>query len=167
MNGAVSWIALGIVAAAGGAGVAVLGKVGMAGMDPALATTLRSVVMTLVLLGLSLATGKLRGLSLGGSGLDGRAATVIVLAGLCGAVSWLAYFAALRLGGAAQVAALDRLSLPLVAVLSVLFLGERYGWRGWAGVVLVVVGIYLVASDRMPDAGAVGREAPGGDVREG
>ena len=37
MNGAVSWIALGIVAAAGGAGVAVLGKVGMAGMDPALA----------------------------------------------------------------------------------------------------------------------------------
>lgn len=54
-----SWVVLGLIAALGGAGVAVLGKVGLAGIDPTLATTVRSAVMTLVLVGVSLATGKL------------------------------------------------------------------------------------------------------------
>ncbi|MGD8281522.1 MAG: EamA family transporter [Gemmatimonadota bacterium] len=68
-------------------------------------------------------------------------------AGLAGAISWLAYFCALRVGAAAKVASIDRLSVAFVVVFASLFLGERYGWRGWLGVVLVVAGLALVASD--------------------
>lgn len=143
-----SWIGLGILAALGAAGVAIFGKIGLGGIDATVATTLRSLVMSLVLLALCLSTGRLTGFVRGTGGVDGRAATFIVLAGLSGALSWLAYFAALRVGGAAQVAALDRLSLPLILVFGVLVLGERYGWRGWVGVALVLGGIYLIVGDR-------------------
>lgn len=143
-----TWISLGLIAALGGAGVAVLGKVGLVGVDPTLATTARSIVMTVVLLMASLASGSFGGLS----GLDVRAWTFVVLAGLAGAISWLAYFAALKIGAAAQVASIDRLSLAFVVLFSSAFLGERYGWRGWVGVTLVVIGILLVASDPTPNA---------------
>lgn len=149
-----SWIVLGLIAALGGAGVAVLGKVGLGSVDPTLATTLRSIVMTLTLLGVAAAGGQLRGLTSNALAVDGRAWMFIILAGLSGAISWLAYFAALRLGTATQVASIDRLSLAFVAVLAALFLGERFGVRGWTGVVMVVLGIVLVASDSTgPTAG--------------
>jgi len=142
-----SWVGLGLIAALGGAGVAIFGKVGLESVDPTLATTARSVVMTGVLIGVCLATGRLPGLGGGGGQIDARAWMFIVLAGLAGAVSWLAYFGALRIGAAAQVASIDRLSLAFVVVFSASFLGERYGWRGWVGITLVVTGILLVASD--------------------
>lgn len=158
------WIGLGCVAALGGAGVAIFGKVGLAGVDPTAGTAIRSVIMAVVLVGVGLSTGTLQKALSGTSSLDRRALVFIVLAGLSGAVSWLAYFAALRVGGAAQVAALDRLSLPLVLVFGALFLGERYGWRGWIGMVLVLGGIYLIGSERPrsdPEADAVRTARPG------
>jgi transporter family protein len=143
--GSFGWIGLGLVAALGGAGVAIFGKVGLAGVDPTLATTLRSVVMTVMLLGVSVAAGVLRPSTV--TTVGGRAWTFILLAGFSGAISWLAYFAALRIGAAAQVSSIDRLSLAFVMLFAVLFLGERYGWRGWTGVTLVVVGILLIVAD--------------------
>jgi transporter family protein len=142
-----SWVGLGLIAALGGAGVAIFGKIGLEAVDPTLATTARSAVMTVSLLGVCLATGRLQGLVGPSGGIDARAWVFIVLAGLAGAVSWLAYFGALRIGAAAQVASIDRLSLAFVIVFAATFLGERYGWRGWVGIVLVVAGILLVASD--------------------
>ena len=71
----------------------------------------------------------------------------IILAGLSGAISWLAYFAALRLGVASKISALDRLSVAFIFVLSMIFLGERHTWQGWLGLGLLVSGVYLIASD--------------------
>lgn len=144
--GSFGWISLGLVAALGGAGVAIFGKLGLTAVDPTLATTLRSVVMTTILVGVSSATGAFRPSTMAAVG--SRAWTFILLAGFSGAVSWLAYFAALRIGAAAQVASIDRLSLVFVMLFGALLLGERYGWRGWTGVALVVLGILLIAGDR-------------------
>jgi transporter family protein len=101
--------------------------------------------MTVMLLGVSVAAGVLRPSTV--TTVGGRAWTFILLAGFSGAISWLAYFAALRIGAAAQVSSIDRLSLAFVMLFAVLFLGERYGWRGWTGVTLVVVGILLIVAD--------------------
>ena len=142
-----SWIVLGLLAALGSAGVTLFARLGLQSIDSTLATTLRSAVMTAGLVGVALATGSFRSLARGAEALDARAWLFIVLAGASGAGSWLAYFAALKLGPAAPVAALDRLGLPLVFVLGVLVLGEKPGWTGWLGLALAVTGISLIALD--------------------
>jgi len=51
---------------------------------------------------------------------------------------------ALKSGPVAGVAALDRVSVALVFVLAILFLGDPFSWRGAAGAALVVGGAILL-----------------------
>jgi transporter family protein len=142
-----TWLVLGLISALTAAGVAIFGRLGMSRADPVLATTLRSVIMTATLFAALAATGLLR-TRMGEVGqLTDREWLFITLAGVCGAASWLAYFAALRLGSAGQVGAVDRLSIVFVFVLAALFLGEHYSWKGWLGVALMVGGVFLIAGD--------------------
>jgi transporter family protein len=59
--------------------------------------------------------------------------------------SWLCYFRALKIGQAAQVAPIDKLSVVLVAIFGAVFLGERLSGTGWTGVALIGLGAILVA----------------------
>ena len=141
------WILLGLISALGAAGVAIFGSIGLSKVNSTLATTLRSIIMATMLVVITLLTGQLQTVWRGGSNLDNRAWFYIVLAGLAGATSWLAYFAALKLGVTSKVAAIDRLSVAFVFLLSILFLGETHSWRGWLGLFLLVGGVYLIAAD--------------------
>ena len=69
----------------------------------------------------------------------------LLLSGAATGASWLCYFRALKLGHAAQVAPIDKLSVVLVAVFGVLFLGESLSNRNWLGVALIAAGAVLVA----------------------
>jgi bacterial/archaeal transporter family protein len=142
-----TWLILGLLAALTAAGVTIFGRIGMSRADPVLATTLRAVIMTATLFAV-LATTGLLGTKWGEvQSLTGREWLYITLAGVCGAASWLAYFAALKLGAAGQVAAVDRLSIALIFILAVVILGERYSWRGWLGLALMLVGVLLIVRD--------------------
>jgi transporter family protein len=132
------WIVYALLAAFFAALVAVLGKIGVRDVDTTLATAVRAVIMALFL-GPAL-LGKLGGLD----EIPGRAFVFIVLSGLAGAASWLFYFLALKHGPATGVAALDRLSVVLVFVLAVVFLGEALTWEPALGAVLVVAGAILL-----------------------
>lgn len=143
------WLWLGLLAAAGAAGVAIFGRLGLQRADILLATTLRSVVMSAALVGVAGAMGRIGGLIEAPRNLDLRAWVCVLGAGLCGAGSWLAYFAALKLADAGPVAALDRLSFPLIFVLGVVLLGEEAGWRGWVGLALALGGTYLIVWDQV------------------
>jgi transporter family protein len=67
------------------------------------------------------------------------------LSGLATGASWLCYFRALKIGNAAQVAPIDKLSVVLVAVFGAIFLGERLSGANWLGVALIAAGAVLVA----------------------
>jgi bacterial/archaeal transporter family protein len=69
----------------------------------------------------------------------------LILSGLATGASWLCYFRALKLGDAARVAPIDKLSVVLVALFGVIFLGERLSGVNWAGVALIAAGALLVA----------------------
>ncbi len=112
----------------------------MKNVDATLATAVRAVVMMAVLVVAAALLGKLRGLP----SIDGRSFLFIFLSGLAGAASWVFYFVALKHGPAVGVAALDRLSVPIVFVLAILFLGDAFSWKGAAGALLVVVGAILL-----------------------
>jgi bacterial/archaeal transporter family protein len=134
------WIAYALLAALFAALVAVLGKVGLKDVDATLATAVRSVVMAGFLVTVALALGKAGKLD----EISRRAFLFIVLSGVAGAASWLFYFLALRDGPATGVAALDRLSVVLVFVLAVVFLGEAFTLKAALGAVLVVAGAILL-----------------------
>lgn len=122
--------------------VAIFGKVGIQNLDSTLATTVRSVIMAIFLLGVSLSLGKLKGFAV--TSFSGKEWLFIALAGIAGALSWLFYFLALKGGPATGVVAIDRTSVIFVAVLAAVFLGEVFGWKQGVGVVLIALGAYLV-----------------------
>lgn len=134
------WIVYSLLAALFAALVAIFGKVGIAQVDATLATAVRATVMMVFLVAVAGVMGKFRSIS----EIDGRALTFIVLSGLAGAASWLFYFVALKHGPTAGVAALDRVSVALVFVLAVLFLGDPFTWKGLLGAALVVAGAILL-----------------------
>lgn len=69
----------------------------------------------------------------------------LTLSGLATGASWLCYFRALKLGNAAQVAPIDKLSVLLVAIFGALFFGEQLSLTNWLGVALIGFGAVLVA----------------------
>jgi transporter family protein len=68
-----------------------------------------------------------------------------LLSGLATGASWVCYFRALKIGDAAKVAPIDKLSVVLVALFGVMFLGERLTVPNWLGVALIATGAILIA----------------------
>jgi len=71
--------------------------------------------------------------------------TFLILSGIATGLSWLFYFRALQLGQASQVAPIDKLSLAITVVLAIIFLQEKVSFSIIIGVVLMVIGTYLIA----------------------
>lgn len=126
------------------AATAVLAKAGSDGIDPDLATLIRTVVVLVCLLALVTATGKWTG----SEPLSRRTVLLLVLSGVATGASWLCYFRALKAGEVSKVAPVDKLSVVLVAVFAVVFLRERLNVREWLGVGLVAAGVVVLALKR-------------------
>ena len=120
---------------------AIFAKVGLEAVDADLATLVRTVVILVVLSGFVYFAGKWRN----PFELSSRTWLFLMLSGLATGASWVCYFRALKIGDAARVAPIDKLSVVFVAVFAVLFLGERLSLPNWLGVVLIACGAVLVA----------------------
>jgi len=79
------------------------------------------------------------------SSVSGRTWLFLLLSGAATGASWICYFRALKLGDAARVAPIDKLSVVFVSVFAVLFLGERLALPNWLGVIMIACGAVLVA----------------------
>jgi transporter family protein len=139
-----SWLFWALLSAAFAALTAIFAKVGVEDINSHLATFLRTIVV-LVSLGLILsATGQF---SHPGP-MPTRSWIFLVLSGLATGASWLCYFRALKLGPATLVAPIDKLSVVLVALFGVIFLGERPSLNGWIGIALIAAGAVIIAVKR-------------------
>ncbi|MEX1063911.1 MAG: EamA family transporter [Candidatus Paceibacterota bacterium] len=134
------WLIFALLSAIFAALVAIFGKIGIANLDTTLATTVRSFIMFVFLLVVSLSMGKLHLLNTIGS----KPFKFIVLSGVAGALSWLFYFSALKFGLASRVASVDRLSVVFVVLLAALFLGEALTIKSVLGVILLTAGAVLM-----------------------
>ena len=137
------WVLFAFLSALTAALVAIFAKLGLRDVDPTLATTLRSIIMAVFLLCVAWMLGKFNGFSL--HHLSGKEWTLLVLAGVSGALSWLFYFFALRDGSASAVVAIDRLSIVFVVLLAAVFLSETINWRTLLGSVFMVAGALLIS----------------------
>ena len=136
-----SWTFWAALSAAFAALTAIFAKVGVEGVNSDFATFLRTLVIIAVLAAMLTLLGEWRPLG----AISSRTYLFLTLSGLATGASWLSYFRALQLGPAARVAPIDKLSVVLVAVFGVLFLGERLSGPNWFGVALIAAGAVLVA----------------------
>ena len=136
------WLIFAILSAVTAALVAIFGKIGLEGVDANTATMIRAGIMFVVLTLVILFTGKLGQISTILS--NQKAFFYILLSGVAGALSWLFYFVALKLGKASQVAPIDRLSVVFVIIFAALILGEKITQKVAIGTALMAAGAILV-----------------------
>jgi transporter family protein len=135
------WLIWALLSAVFAALTAILAKLGVQGVDPDLATLVRTAVVIVALAGFVFVAGKWRN----PAELSGRTLLFLVLSGLATGASWLCYFRALKFGEASKVAPVDKFSVVLVAIFAYLFLAERLSTRDWWGICLVAAGVVLLA----------------------
>jgi transporter family protein len=139
-----AWLPWALGSAVFAALTAIFAKIGLDGVDSDFATLLRTFVIIAVLGAFVAATGKWRN----PLALPTRSVTFLVLSAFATGASWVCYFRALKIGEAAKVAPVDKLSVVLVAVFAVAFLGERPAAREWFGIGLVAVGVLVLSLRR-------------------
>lgn len=145
MNPAIlPWHVWAVLAAVFAALTAIFGKIGVEQIHPDFATLIRTAVILAVAAALVASTGAWQPLST----IAARSWLFLVLSGLATGASWLCYYRALKVGQAAQVAPIDKLSIVLVAVFATLFLGEKLSGKNWLGVAMIAGGALLVAARR-------------------
>ena len=139
-----NWLVWALLSAVFAAATAILAKIGLEGIDSDYATLIRTTVILVVLGVLVYATGKWQN----PGSVPGRALLFLTLSGLATGASWVCYFRALKVGEASKVAPVDKLSVVLVALFAVVFLGERPAFRDWIGIACVGAGVLLLSLRR-------------------
>jgi transporter family protein len=138
------WFYWALWSAAFAALTAIFAKIGLEGVDSDLATLVRTSVILVVLAGFVYVAGKWSNpLS-----LAPKTWLFLVLSALATGASWVCYFRALKIGDASKVAPVDKLSLLLVALFAVVFLGERPSGREWIGILMVGAGVLILGFRR-------------------
>src|SRR3982751_2851976 len=120
-----NWLYWSLLSAVFAGMTGILAKIGVSGVDPNFATAIRTSVIVvftwaLAFLGRSSSTE---------FPVSGRTWLYLALSGVATGLSWLCYFRALQLGPASKVAPVDKLSVVLVIMFSVLFLKETLTWK--------------------------------------
>ncbi|MEM4717361.1 MAG: EamA family transporter [Desulfurococcaceae archaeon] len=134
------WFIYGIISALTAALATIFAKIGLQRVDPLLATTIRSIIMTiLVIMSLSV----FKGYS-GISDLSRNEILYIVLSGLSGGASWILYFIALQKGEASKVALVDRSSVLFVLILSFIILHESITIKKLVAAGLIITALFLL-----------------------
>ena len=135
-----NWFIWALLSAVFAALTAIFAKVGVADVNPNLATAIRTTVILVITWALAFATS--------GKGdwtaLTSRAWIFLAASGVMTGLSWLCYFRALKLGDVAKVAPVDKLSVAIAIILAVIFLGERVKTQEAIGAVLIVLGVVVM-----------------------
>lgn len=119
---------------------AIFAKVGIKGVDTDLATAIRTIVILIIAWAIAFVRGGAATIHT----LSKQNILFLCLSGVATGLSWVFYFKALQLGKVSQVAPVDKLSVALAIILSVLFLGEALTWQTAIGALLIISGTIVL-----------------------
>ena len=134
------WIVWAILAAVSAALVIVLTKAGLKNVDSNLAFAIQAVLIFCITWSIVTVQGNLGNLK----EIENKAWVLLILAGVATTLSTLFSYKALSLGPAAYVATIERSSLVIAIILSLIFLKEKITWQLVAGAVLIISGAILI-----------------------
>jgi transporter family protein len=138
------WILFSLLAAVASAIVVTLSKAGIKNVDSSLAFAIQSVLIFLVSWGFVIGQGNFSDVAR----IERRVWIYLLIAGVVTCVSSLLSFRALKLGDAARVSSLDKVSLAFSILLAVVFLKEKINWQVIAGATLMAIGAVVIALAR-------------------
>ena len=119
---------------------AIFAKIGVAHVNSNLATAIRTIIILLVAWAIVFLRGEHKTIHT----LSKHSLFFLIISGLATGLSWIFYFKALQLGKVSQVAPVDKLSVALTIVLSVIFLGETLSWKSALGALLIIGGTVVL-----------------------
>jgi transporter family protein len=119
---------------------AIFAKMGISNINSNLATAIRTVIILLVAWGIVLARGEAKDLG----NISKLSLTYLVISGITTGLSWIFYFKALQIGKVSAVAPIDKLSVALTILLSVVFLKEVLTIKAAIGAALIIAGTLVM-----------------------
>jgi transporter family protein len=134
------WWVYAVLSAIFAALTAIFAKVGMANVNSNLATAIRTVVVLIMIWSIVLFRSEAKGILT----LSKQNIIFLVISGVATGLSWMFYFKALKMADVSQVAPIDKLSLALTIILSVIFLGESLTLKTAIGALLIIGGTVVL-----------------------
>lgn len=119
---------------------AIFAKIGIKDVDTDLATAIRTVIILILAWGIAFFRGATSSIPL----LTKQNLIFLCLSGIATGLSWIFYFKALQIGKISQVAPVDKISVAIAIILSVIFLNERISPLGIVGVILIIAGTIII-----------------------
>jgi transporter family protein len=119
-----------------------LAKVGIKGINGNTATAVRTTVVLFMAWGIVFLSGQLKEVK----ELSKTNLLFLIFSGLATGLSWIFYFKALETGDVSKVAPIDKLSVVLVMILSILFLKEPIDMKTMIGGALIAIGAIVIVA---------------------
>lgn len=135
------WLVYAVLSAVFASLTAILGKIGITGIDSNLGTAIRTTVVLVMAWLMVFFTGKQGEIKK----IEKKELAFICLSGLATGASWLCYYRALQDGPASVVVPIDKLSMLVTIVFSWIVFHEKLTKKAAVGVVLITVGTVLLA----------------------
>ena len=130
------WILYAVLSAIFAALTSVLAKMGISGVESNLGTAIRTAVVLIMAWGIVLAKGEQKQLK----GINKKELVFIALSGLATGASWLCYYYAIQNGVMSVVVPIDKMSILITLLFSVVFLKEKMSFKSIFGLITMSVG---------------------------
>lgn len=135
------WLIYAVLSAVFASLTAILGKIGITGIDSNLGTAIRTTVVLVMAWMMVFLTGKQGEIRK----IEKKELIFICLSGLATGASWLCYYRALKDGPASVVVPVDKLSMLVTIAFSWIVFHEKLSRKAAVGVILITFGTVLLA----------------------
>jgi len=130
------WMIYAVLSAVFASLTAILGKIGIVGVESNLGTAIRTIVVLIMAWVVVFMTNKQKEIKY----IDKRSLKFICLSGVTTGFSWLCYYKALQDGQASLVVPIDKLSIIVTVAFSYICLKEKLTKKSFLGLVFIVTG---------------------------
>ena len=134
------WILYAVLSAIFAALTSVLAKIGISGVESNLGTAIRTAVVLIMAWGIVLAKGEQKQLK----GINKKELVFIALSGIATGASWLCYYYAIQNGVMSVVVPIDKMSVLITVLFSVVFLKEKMSFKSIFGLIVMSVGTLAI-----------------------
>lgn len=125
----------------------VLCKAGVNDVDSEVSTTIRTIVILFISFIVIFYNKSLSSIG----DLNSKQILFLILSGVSTSLLWLCYFKALQLGNVSKVTPIDKTSIVLTLILSMIFLGEKITFIKIISMILILFGTFLTINKIQKD----------------